>query len=242
VLQEVRDGFRPLVVGDGINDSLALKVGAVDVATGAQGTDVAPASAAGSGIAGAFDVIRLLTLLCCLLAGAVAADISYRPEAEIHAGNSTAAPLLSAGQAGKESDAIAASRDACGAVVLVRPLFAPDRRPVAGSVIEDPGMPRLTGIIASPAGAVAIFQAAGGTQEAAGDPRRVRVWTNVARPKWTLPSMSSIACRSPDARAMSASTAPWTRSLHLHSRSMYHAIGEDLPPHQKRCGIYKPNW
>ncbi len=45
VRQEIRAGFRPMVVGDGINDSLALRAGAVGVAMGAQGADVALASA-----------------------------------------------------------------------------------------------------------------------------------------------------------------------------------------------------
>ena len=44
VIAEVAAGHRPLVVGDGINDSLALKAGAVGVAMGAQGADVALAS------------------------------------------------------------------------------------------------------------------------------------------------------------------------------------------------------
>jgi Cd2+/Zn2+-exporting ATPase len=45
VLGEIDRGFRPMVVGDGINDSLALKAGVVGVAMGAGGADIALASA-----------------------------------------------------------------------------------------------------------------------------------------------------------------------------------------------------
>lgn len=45
VNEELEAGFRPLVVGDGINDSLALKAGVVGVAMGAGGADIALAAA-----------------------------------------------------------------------------------------------------------------------------------------------------------------------------------------------------
>lgn len=45
VRNEISNGFRPMVVGDGINDSLALKAGVVGVAMGAGGADIALASA-----------------------------------------------------------------------------------------------------------------------------------------------------------------------------------------------------
>lgn len=45
VQTEIDAGFRPMVVGDGINDSLALKAGVVGIAMGAGGSDIALASA-----------------------------------------------------------------------------------------------------------------------------------------------------------------------------------------------------
>lgn len=45
VKAEIDSGFRPMVVGDGINDSLALKAGVVGVAMGKGGADIALASA-----------------------------------------------------------------------------------------------------------------------------------------------------------------------------------------------------
>lgn len=45
VSRQIESGFRPMVVGDGINDSLALKAGVVGVAMGVGGSDIALASA-----------------------------------------------------------------------------------------------------------------------------------------------------------------------------------------------------
>lgn len=45
VQQELAEGRRPLVVGDGINDVLAIKAGATSVAIGGRGVDIAVASA-----------------------------------------------------------------------------------------------------------------------------------------------------------------------------------------------------
>lgn len=45
VTRQIAQGLRPMVVGDGINDSLALKAGVVGVAMGAGGADIALASA-----------------------------------------------------------------------------------------------------------------------------------------------------------------------------------------------------
>ncbi|HVY17977.1 MAG TPA: hypothetical protein VHB27_22350 [Rhodopila sp.] len=50
---------------------------------------------------------------------------------------------------------------------LARPLFAADRRPIPGFAATNAGMPRLSGVIASPVDTVAIFQVAGAAKPVA---------------------------------------------------------------------------
>lgn len=104
-------------------------------------------------------MIRLLGLVGCVLAGVVATEVAYWPGRDRPAGD--VRPRIVAAPAvvhGGEAKGLLGQRMG---VVLARPLFAPDRKPAAGAVAADPAMPRLTGIIASPDGAMAIFQPAG---------------------------------------------------------------------------------
>jgi hypothetical protein len=68
------------------------------------------------------------------------------------------------------------------AAILARPLFSPDRRPpseaavaAAGSQTSE-GLPRLTGVIVSPAGRSAIFANEGGRPLVVTEGGRVNAW------------------------------------------------------------------
>jgi hypothetical protein len=107
-------------------------------------------------------MIRPLAVLCILLMVVVAAEAtSYRPGASNLAGEQRGTAEQVPPWAAKGTAETARAVDQWLAVALARPLFAPDRRPVAGSVAADSGIPRLTGIIVSPGGSSAIFQTAG---------------------------------------------------------------------------------
>ncbi|HTB42400.1 MAG TPA: hypothetical protein VK741_02145 [Acetobacteraceae bacterium] len=107
---------------------------------------------------------RLLLLLCGALVAAIAAEFSlgHREAGEI----GPAAAIRPAGAAAPGVSR-AADTDLARwlAVILDRPLFAGDRRPVAGaSAAAAAGVPRLAGIIMAPDHAAAIFQQAKGAK------------------------------------------------------------------------------
>lgn len=104
-------------------------------------------------------MMRLLALVSCLLAGSVAAEVAYRPNGDRPIADDR--PQLVVPETAKPSERESGSIARSLSVVLARPLFAADRKPTGGVVATDPSMPRLAGIIAVPAGGVAIFQPAG---------------------------------------------------------------------------------
>jgi hypothetical protein len=104
---------------------------------------------------------RLLGLLCGLLVVVVATEVIYRAGTAGPVGRGAVAAERVEPPAGKAASQTRGASDQWMTVTLARPLFAPDRRPAPGTVAADPGMPRLTGIIAAPDGAVAIFQPTG---------------------------------------------------------------------------------
>jgi general secretion pathway protein N len=106
-------------------------------------------------------VTRLLVLLCCLLIALVAVEVSYGQRDDPQIGGITTDAGRVMTQAPKPVGPAAGSVDQWTAAALGRPLFAPDRRPAARSGAVDAGLPRLTGVIASPNDAVAIFQPPG---------------------------------------------------------------------------------
>jgi hypothetical protein len=120
---------------------------------------------------------RLVLLLCGALVAVIAVEISFGVRA---VGELAPAPAI--GPAGQLSRAASRRTDVAPgplsrgasrrtdadlgrwvAVILNRPLFAPDRRPAPGAstVVAAAGVPRLSGIVVAPGEAGAIFQPKG---------------------------------------------------------------------------------
>ncbi len=103
-------------------------------------------------------MIRLLALACGLLTLVVVMELTYPLTAAGEPGQAAGVAGHALPKVMKPAVQAAPAINLWADVALARPLFAPDRKPVAGVMAADPGMPRLAGIIASPDGAVAIFQ------------------------------------------------------------------------------------
>jgi hypothetical protein len=106
---------------------------------------------------------RLLAVLCGLLVAIVGGELAFGSAGGVPTDREATGSQRPARQGqgiagGATGDAV----DHWVDVVLARPLFAPDRKPVGSLVTADAGLPRLTGIIATSDEAIAIFQPAGG--------------------------------------------------------------------------------
>ncbi|HEY1413051.1 MAG TPA: hypothetical protein VGF36_12975 [Rhodopila sp.] len=104
---------------------------------------------------------RLLALLCGLLTATIVVEVSYGVGRAGPVGPiATEAVHITNAPIGRDTLA-ARSIAQWEAVSLDRPLFAPDRKPEAGSRSADAGLPRLAGIIAFADEELAIFQPSG---------------------------------------------------------------------------------
>jgi hypothetical protein len=106
-------------------------------------------------------MMRLLTLACLFLVAAIAAEVCVLQSGSGASGAVPVGPGPAPPRMIRQSDQSETARDQWLSIVVGRPLFAPDRRQAAGPPTASVGLPRLTGIIASPSQALAIFQAAG---------------------------------------------------------------------------------
>lgn len=106
----------------------------------------------------------LLGLLAATLVAALAAELfeGADPDAELPAAP-PAPPAVAAPPAAEAADAAAIGLAGLVQTILARPLFSPTRRPPAhASAPADKSLPRLAGVIVTPAGRRAIFAPAAG--------------------------------------------------------------------------------
>jgi hypothetical protein len=105
---------------------------------------------------------RLLALLCGLLAAVIGAELAFGSDAGVPVDREANDSRPVARQIAGRADLTGAPLHHWVDIVLARPLFSPDRKPVGSLVTADAGLPRLAGIIASSNEAIAIFQPAAG--------------------------------------------------------------------------------
>jgi hypothetical protein len=106
----------------------------------------------------------ILGLVCLLSAAAIGGELWYGVGGATDRAMLQRPPVQAVTKRATEHAALTEGVDQWVDVALARPLFAPDRRPVAGSRTAEAGLPRLAGVIVSPSDKVAIFQSAGVTK------------------------------------------------------------------------------